>query len=158
MIRLLFGFLALTTSCFAGGGSEALVAEMNGWTLTLRSAGGSSAFIEKRVGDRQLNAQIKFHQFWDYFLVAKTLPRTTGNGKSPFRMVEEDDQKRVTYLAVESARPLFELMLLNHRTEFSSNDAELIEVELNQNPPVDRKLLPNQNFVFQVSARRSTEE
>ena len=153
MIRVLALLFVLTTACFAGGGGESLVADMNGWTLTLDSGDGSSAHITKSVADRQLVALIKFAHFWDYLLVAKTLPKTTKNQKSPFRIIEDDGKQRVVYLASDTARPLFELMLLNHRTAFSSFDAALVEEELNKNPPIDRKLLPNRNFIFKVAAR-----
>jgi len=153
MIRVLALLSVLTTACFAGGGRESLVADMNGWTLTLDSSDGSSAHITKKVGDRQLVALIEFAHFWDYLLVAKTLPKTTKNQKSPFRIIEDDGTQRVVYLASDTARPLFELMLLNHRTAFSSFDAALVEEELNKNPPIDRKFLPNRNFVFKVAAR-----
>lgn len=99
-------------------------------------------------------ALIEFPHFWDYLLVAKTLPHTTKNQKSPFRIIEDDAKPHITYLAIDTARPLFELMLLNHRTAFSSYAAALVEEELNKNPPIDRKLLPNGNFVFKVAARK----
>jgi hypothetical protein len=153
MIRVLALLSVLTTACFAGGGGESLVADMNGWTLTLDSGDGSSAHITKSVGDRQLVAQIKFPHFWDYLLVAKTLPKATRNQKSPYRIIEDDAKPQVTYLAIDTARPLFELMLLNHRAAFTSIDSALVEEELNKNPPIDRKLLPNRNFIFKVAAR-----
>lgn len=158
MFRLILLFLTLlagtlATSCFAGGGSESIEAELNGWTLTLSSDNGSSARISKQDGDTELSARIEFPHFWDYLLVAKTLPRTVKNQKSPFKIVEIDRTSRVVYLASESARPLFELMLLNHRTALSSREAARVQAEINKNPPVSRALLPNANFVFKVAAR-----
>jgi hypothetical protein len=150
-LTLLAGTLA--TSSFAGGGTESIVAELNGWTLTLNSDNGSSAYISRKDGDKELRARIEFQHFWDYLLVAETLPRTADNQKSPFRIVEVHRATRVVHLASESARPLFELMLLNHRTALSSPDAARVEAALNKNPPVDRRLLPNANFAFKVAAK-----
>jgi len=155
MIRVLALLFVLTTTCFAGGGGESLVADMNGWTLTLDSSDGSSAHITKSVGDQQLIALIKFPHFRDYLLVAKTLPTTIKNQKSPFRIIEDAAKPSITYLAIDTARPLFELMLLNHRAAFSSFDAAFVEEEINKNPPIDRKFLPNRNFTFKVAARET---
>jgi hypothetical protein len=172
MIRFFVCLVALTASCFATGSRQTLVAEMNGWTLTLDSSFGAQ--IEKSVGDRKLVARIpgrKFINFWDYFYLAKTLPQTAKNQKSPFQIVVRDfvgnyehPQPRVTvtYLAPETARPVFELMLLNYRAdlvgEFESvtdQEAKLVEEELNKNPPIDRRLiLPNNGFVFKVSGKK----
>ena len=159
------------TSCFAGASHQALIADMNGWTLTFDSSFG--ARIEKSVGDRKLVARLptyKFNTFWDYFYLAKTLPSTPKNQKSPYQMVvkdivgdDENPQKRttVTYLAAESARPVFELMLLTFRADFvgefkstSAKETKLVEEELNKNPPIDRRLiLPQNGYLFKVSGK-----
>jgi hypothetical protein len=151
LILLSLTLLAGTLSSFAGGGGASIVAELNGWTLTLNGSDGSTAYISKPEGDKELIARIAFRQFADYLLVAERLPRTTKNQKSPFKIVEEDHPSRGIYLAPECARPLFELMLLNHRIALSSADAARVEAELNKNPPIDRALLPNANFVFKVA-------
>ncbi|WP_050030126.1 hypothetical protein [Verrucomicrobium sp. BvORR034] len=134
-------------------GGERLIAKINGWTLTLDSADGSRAMITKQVGDGDFTAQIKFPHFWDYLLVAKTLPKTKDRAPSEFRIVEDDAPIKTIYLVPESARPLFELMMLNHRTALSSTDPVAMEEVLNKNPPLDRSLIPNGNFVFKVSPR-----
>jgi hypothetical protein len=44
-------------------------------------------------------------------------------------------------------------MMLNHRTALSRTDPVAMEEVLNKNPPLDRSLMPNGNFVFKVSPR-----
>jgi hypothetical protein len=75
-------------------GGERLIAKMNGWTLTLDSADGSRAMITKQVGDWDFTAQIKFPHFWDYLLVAKTLPKTKDRAPSEFRIGQDDAPSR----------------------------------------------------------------
>ncbi len=73
---------ALSHVAFAAGGSESIVARMNGWILTLDSGDGSEASISKVVGKEHYVGMISFPYFWDYYSIFLRLPRTPKGQKS----------------------------------------------------------------------------
>ena len=156
MKTLLLLFIAFGQAAFGGGGSESIVAQMNGWTVTLRSASGSDAYIEKSVGKEQYQALIVFPYFWDYYSIFKRLPRAPKGEKSNFKIIQDTNNpghETTTLLRAEYARPIMELMLLNFRQQFQSFEPDKIQKELNTNPPIPKELMPNDNFKFIVKPR-----
>jgi hypothetical protein len=152
-LTLIFCCLSIAIgSVKAGGGSEEIVAEINGWTIRISSGGGSDGYIEKDEGGIHYSGRIGFQYFWDYYMVLKSFPRSPANKKTALWIADENnaDEPNPAYLDPSRALPLFHLMLLNHRTKISSDNPEQLEQELNANSPLPKELIPNANFKFKV--------
>jgi hypothetical protein len=147
-------FFAFGHAALGAGGSESIVARMNGWTVTLRSASGSDAYIEKSVGKEHYNAMISFPYFWDYYSIFLRLPRAAKGQKSDFYIEDTNPGSPLrTPIRAEYARPIMELMLLNFRQQFESFEPEKVQKELNANPPISKELMPNDTYKFVVKPR-----
>jgi hypothetical protein len=113
-LRLLVVLAALQSLAFAGGGSEDVVADLNGWKLRIGSGGGSEAYLERESNGVHFHGCIKFQQFWDYFLILKELPRSPKNKPTKIWIADENDksEQNPSYLDPERALPILQLMLL----------------------------------------------
>ena len=149
-------FAAVLSSLVAGGGSEYIVAEVEGWTVRISSGNGPDGYIEKKVGSTHYHGRIGFNYFSGYYTVLKSFPRSKNNKKTVVWIIDENDpnEKNPAYLDPERALPIFHLMLLNHRSKISSDHWERLEKELNTNPPLPKVFMPNDNFNFRVSRTR----
>ena len=151
-LRLFVVLATLQSLAFAGGGSEDVVADLNGWKLRIGSGGGSEAYIERESNGVHFHGRIKFQQFWDYFLILKELPRSPKNKPTKIWIADENNKSEPnpSYLDPERAIPILQLMLLTHRTNFTSDSSEALEKELNLHSPLPNSLQPNANFRFTV--------
>ena len=142
---------------FAGGGSEDVVAELNGWVLRIGGGGGSEAYIERKTDTAHFHGTIQFDEFWDYFLILKGLPRSTNNKPTNIWIADENDKREPnpSYLASEQALPILHLMLLTHRARITSDSPEALEQELNTHSPLPERLHPNANFRFIVKITKA---
>jgi hypothetical protein len=151
-LRLFLVLAAVQSLAFAGGGSEDVVADLNGWKLRIGGGGGSEAYIERESNGVHFHGRIKFQQFWDYFLILKELPRSPDNKPTKIWIVDENNRNEPnpSYLDPERALPILQLMLLTHRANLTSNASEALEKELNLHSPLPKSLQPNANFRFIV--------
>jgi hypothetical protein len=156
-LRLLVVLAALQSLAFAGGGSEEVVADLNGWKLRIGSGGGSEAYLERESNGVHFHGCIKFQQFWDYFLILKELPRSPKNKPTKIWIADENDksEQNPSYLDPERALPILQLMLLTHRANITSNSSEALEKELNLHSPLPKSLQPNANFRFTVKTEEA---
>jgi len=150
-------FVAFLPKAFAGGGSEDVIAELNGWRLRIGSGSGSEAYIEREANGVRYHGRLEFEQFWDYFLVLKSLPRSPGNKPTKIWIVDENDkqEKPPTYLVVKDALPVMQLVLLTHRAKILSDEPDRLEKELNSHLPLPPHLVPNGNFTFIVKSTKA---
>lgn len=152
LLGLIVIFMSLQSTAFAGGGSEDVVADLNGWKLRIGSGGGSEAYIERESNGVHFHGRIQFQQFWDYFLILKELPRSPKNKPTKIWIADENNKSEPnpSYLVPERALPILQLMLLTHRANITSDSSEALEKELNTHSPLPKSLQPNANFRFIV--------
>ena len=157
LLRVIIIIAALQSLASAGGGSEDVVAELNGWKLRIGGGGGSEAYIERESNGVHFHGKIKFQQFWDYFLILKELPRSPKNKPTKMWIADENNKSEPnpSYLDPERALPILQLMLLTHRTNITSDSSEALEKELNLHSPLPKSLQPNANFRFTVKTEEA---
>ncbi len=157
LLRLMIVLAAFHSPAFAGGGSEDVIAELNGWKLRIGGGGGSEAYIERETNGVHFHGRIQFEQFWDYFLILKGLPRSPHNKPTMIWIADENDKDDPTpsYLDADRALPILQLMLLTHRARITSDSAEALENELNSHSPLPKHLQPNANFRFTVKTNNA---
>ena len=157
LLRLIIIFAALQSLASAGGGSENVVAELNGWKLRIGGGERSEAYIKRESNGEHFHGRINFHQFWDYFLILKELPRSPKNKPTKIWIADDNNKSEPnpSYLDLERALPILQLMLLTHRANITSDSSEALEKELNLHSPLPKSLQPNANFRFIVKTKEA---